>query len=398
MSSNFTAKSTFCVINNPEFDIVYKHNEKGDFVLDDNGKPVILSKTPTEYNGFTPQQICDDVLNKWIGSGEDRSGCVLFCVSALGLHHLHCVFESKKTFRPLPTLKHLFPKIHIEITKGSKNQVEDYINKTGKFVEKGEEILAKSQIGDIIGCQGKRSDLISFNDIHDLIYVENLTPNEIFFKYPSALKSRNIVEQIFFNKRLADTPLLRDVHVTWYCGATGCGKTYNYVSLCEKHGVDNVYMVSDYSAPFDNYLGERIIFFDEFRGQIPLYVFLICLQGYRQQVHCRYFNKYALWDRVYISSPVTPYEVYTHSSSVVNLNDKLKQLYRRINDIIFCSKIETAANSYYFQSRYDCDVDGNADYLYKCFNYDLSAYKGFIDIGQAHQINDCVSVIKKGVD
>lgn len=390
--SNFTCKSTFCVINNPEYVITYKHNEAGELIKDDDGKPVILEQTPTEYYGCTPQQICDDVLNKWISDGDNHTGAVLYCESALGLPHLHCVFESKTTFRPLVVLKRLFPKIHIEPTKGNKKDVEDYINKVGKFEEKGEKIIAKSQVGEIIGCQGRRSDLISFNEIYDLINVENMTPNDIYDKFPQALKSQGIVEKIYFRKRVKETDLIRNVNVTWYCGQTGCGKTYNYVRLCEEYGEDNVYMVSDYNAPFDNYLGQDIIFFDEFRGQIPLPTMLICLQGYKQEIHARYYNKVALWTKVYISSPVTPYEVYTRYRDTEGNNDKLQQLYRRINDVVFCSKIDTPCRSYYFQTRFDCELDGSAENLYMQFSLEKSAYNGFINIGQAQNISDCVYV------
>lgn len=391
--SSFNCRSTFCVINNPEYEITYKHNEAGELLKDETtGQPIVLEQTPTEYFGCTPQQICDDVLNKWISDGDNHTGAVLYCESALGLKHLHCVFESKSTFRPLVVLKRLFPKIHIEVTKGTKKDVEDYINKVGKFEEKGEQIIARSQVGEIVGCQGRRSDLISFQEIYDMIYLEDMRPDQIYDKFPQALKSQGIVEKIYFRKRVKETDLIRNVNVTWYCGQTGCGKTYNYVRLCEEYGEDNVYMVSDYKAPFDEYMGQDIVFFDEFRGQIPLSTFLICLQGYKQSIHARYNNKVALWTKVYISSPVTPYEVYTRYHDTEGNNDKLQQLYRRINDIVFCSKIDTGSRSYYFQTRFDCELNGSADDLYIRFDYELKTYQGFIDVGQARSISDCVYI------
>ena len=195
--AEFNCRSAFCVINNPRYDITYKHNEEGEIIKDENGKAVILKQEPTEYHSLTEQQICDDVLNKWVGDDDKRTGAVLFCVSALGLEHLHCVFESEKTFRPLSALKKLFPKVHIEITKGNKKQVEDYINKVGKFEEKGEKIIAKSQVGEIKGCQGKRNDLISMSDIRDLIY-SGQTPNDIYRQFPQAIKSKTATEELFY--------------------------------------------------------------------------------------------------------------------------------------------------------------------------------------------------------
>ena len=54
--SEFTCKSTFCVINNPRYDITYKHNEEGDIIKDENGKAVILKQEPTEYHSLTEQR------------------------------------------------------------------------------------------------------------------------------------------------------------------------------------------------------------------------------------------------------------------------------------------------------------------------------------------------------
>ncbi len=392
--SEFTCKSTFCVINNPEYTITYKHDERGEIVKDEEGKPVILSKEPTEYYGHTPQQICDEILNKWIADGNDHTGAVLYCVSAVGLEHLHCVFESKKTYRPLSVLKRLFPKIHIEPTKGSKRDVEDYINKVGKFEEKGENITARSQVGEIVGCQGKRSDLITLDEIKALIFEENLTPREIFLAHPKALKEEKAVTYLYFQKRLKETPILRNVEVNWLCGSTGCGKSFEYVRLCEKYGAENVFMVSDYLNPFDNYQGQEVIIFDEFRGQFRLAEFLQYTQGYRQEIRARYANRYALWTKVYITSPVTPYEVYRKDADTSGSNDKLQQIYRRINNIIYCFKVRRNGYTYYFQNRFECPEDGCAKDMYKSFGDCRNYYTRKITVFNDFNGDDSCTVSK----
>ena len=395
--SNFVCKSTFCVINNPEYEITYKHNEKGELLKDDNGQPVILEQIPTEYHGFTPQQICDDVLNKWISDGENHTGAVLYCESALGLKHLHCVFESKSTFRPLVVLKRLFPKIHIEVTKGTKKDVEDYINKVGKFEEKGEKIIAKSQIGEIVGCQGKRTDLTPPDKLHELIYDLGKTPSEILDEFPNAYKQEGILKKMYYRKRFRETPIERDVNVTWLCGATGTGKSYKYVELCEEYGEENVYRVCDYKAPFDNYNGQDVLFIEEYRGAFPLPVFLILLDKYKSDVHARYTNALSLWTKVYITSPCTPYEIYTQYKDTSNGYDNLEQLYRRINTIVFCSKIETPRRVYYFRSIYPCELRGTAEDYRARFDDDLDFYKTMIYKGQADILSDCIYIKNKAI-
>lgn len=356
--AEFNCRSAFCVINNPRYDITYKHNEEGEIIKDENGKAVVLKQEPTEYYSMTEQQICDDVLNKWVGDDDKRTGAVLFCVSALGLEHLHCVFESDKTFRPLSALKKLFPKVHIEVTKGNKKQVEDYINKVGKFEEKGEKVIAKSQVGEIKGCQGKRNDLISMSDIRDMIY-SGQTPKQIYRQFPQALKSKTATEELFYLYRSDNTPVKRDVNVNWLFGGTGCGKSYTYVQLCEKHGEENVYLVSDYDNPFDNYQGEPIIVFDEFRGRIPYSNFLGMLDCYKQQVKARYSNKMMLWTEVYITSPFLPFELYQSIRERNDKYDSLNQLIRRIDHIIYCFKYEDKSSTVYY--KYDMEFDINSD-------------------------------------
>lgn len=355
-------KSAFCVINNPRYVITYEHDKAGEIVKDDNGKPVILTQEPTEYYSLTPQQICDSILNKWIAEGEEHTGAVLLCESSEGLEHLHCVFESKKNFRPLSVLKRLYPKIHIEPTKGSKKDVEDYINKVGKFEEKGEKIIAKSQVGEIKGCQGKRNDLISLAEIRDLIY-SGQTPKQIYRQFPQALKSKTAVEELFYLYRSDNTPPVREVNVNWLFGNTGCGKSYTFKQLCDKHGEENVYLVSDYDNPFDNYQGEPIVIFDEFRGQIRYSNFLGMLDCYKQQVKARYSNKVMLWTDVYITSPFLPFELY---QSVRERNDKydsLSQLIRRIDKIIYCFKHDEKDSTFYYKYDLPFEIDDDSEIL-----------------------------------
>ena len=359
-------RSAFCVLANPEEIITYKHNEDGTFALDDDKKKIILSKTPNEeVAGMNEEQICKHYLNLWVTSGTSRTGAVLFCESEDGFRHLHCVFESKNGFT-FSALKKVFPKMHIEPTQGKKEDVEDYIHKLGKFEEKGEKVIASAQVGEIIGKQGARSDLIKLDEIKRLVFEENKTPREIYMEYPQALKSEKAVKFFYYEKRRSETPLERSLNVVWLCGRTGCGKSHTYVTLCEEYGEECVYRVSDYTNPFDNYMGQDIVFFDEFRGQFRFADFLMYLDVYRQELRARYSNNYALWTKVYISSPITPYELYKKDDTS-SANDKLQQLYRRINEIRYCFKVSDLDHIYYCQKSFPCELDGSPEEMYKKF-------------------------------
>ena len=360
-------RSAFCVLANPEEIITYKHNEDGSFALDENKNKVILKREPNpETAGKNEEQICKFFLNQWVTSGSSRTGAVLFCESSDGFRHLHCVFESKNGFT-FSALKKIFPKMHLEPTQGSKEDVEDYIHKTGKFEEKDEKVIATAQVGEIVGKQGARTDLIKLDEIKALIFEDGKKPAEIFREYPQALKSRNAVEWLYWDKRKSETKPLRDIHVTWLCGQTGSGKSYIQLELYDKYGEDNFYLVNDYINPFDNYQGEDVILIDEFRGQFRLADMLMYLQGYRQQIRARYSNKYGLWTKVFITSPVTPYELYRRDNDTTGSNDKLQQLYRRIDDIVFCFKLSIDDNFYYCRQRFPCDIDSCQERIYNQF-------------------------------
>ena len=117
--------------------------------------------------------------------------------------------------------------------------------------------------------------------------------------------------------------------------------------MVDEFGEESLYMVNDYSSGgMDAYMGQRVLFLDEFRGQIPYHVVLSWLDGYKVQVHARYSNVLALWDEVHISSVVPPekvYEVMVFNNRDV---DSAKQLFRRVNSIIYHWKNDEGFHQY----------------------------------------------------
>ena len=266
-------------------------------------------------------------MKLWYEESPTRTGAVAYCISAEGLIHLHMVLEDTNQAR-FTAIKKLYPKAHIEATKGNKQQAEDYINKRGQFQEKGEQVVYVAKYGEIKGAQGNRKEL----EIIQELIEKGFTPNQIMEHSFSFRKYEKMIKDGYFAKRKKETPISRKIEVEWIFGETGTGKTYTLVQLSELYGEDNIYIVSDYSSGFDHYNGEPIILLDEFRGQIPYGTVLMILQGYKQQIHARYTNAWTLWDKVFITSPLTPYEVYNNMET----NDKKEQLYRRITKTTKC--------------------------------------------------------------
>lgn len=372
-------KTAFVVLNNPEYVIVYQHDIEGNPIKDDNGKFKELRREPTEFNGLSPQEICDTVVNRWVSDSEGNTAFCAYCISCTGLPHLHMVLESTKVFRANSKMKLLFPKNpHIEPTRGTKKQVDDYVNKRGIHEEKGETVVATSQVGEIRGAQGKRNDLIDVLDLHKLIFEDCMTPKQILKEHPEAYKSYTMLNQMYNNRLDEIVPIKRNVKVVWLVGETETGKSHEYIELCKKYGRDSVYRVANYEHPFDNYVDEKVLVLDEFRDSCFSFSDLLnIIEGYYERVNARYFNHIPQWTEVYITSPLLPYDCY--NKALRNFNDKSQQFYRRIDLIVHCSAVvfdnaEGKKTKYCFKREYKPNINGKADDYRKAFEREKIHY------------------------
>lgn len=295
---------------------------------------------PEEMVDMTNQRICEIIVEGFCNR-KSKQAVALYCRSEGGLEHLHIVFSSENQMR-LPYIKRYLGKAaHIRVTRGSKEQVEAYINKTGKFEEKGEIILGKAQIGEIQGSsQGQRTDLevIRAGIESGLTWLEVVRLDDRFYDN----RKMTTIKNMFYDKRLQDTPIFRDVKVHWVFGGPGSGKTGTYLDLCKEHGEENVYLIggSNYEHPWDDYAGERILFLNEFRGQFTYSKILTYLEGYRVRLDARYTNVYALWDEVYIATPMVPEEVFHKMIGEADKKkDPIGQLLGRIVEMSYCYRV-----------------------------------------------------------
>lgn len=326
----------------------------------DNG---VAGITPEDMKLMSNEEICQTVANKW--ASDKRQAAITYCRSASGMEHLHGVLSSDSSVRFSTIKNFLGEKAHIEMTQGTKKEAEDYINKMGKYAEKGEVILAKFQVGEIKGRQGGRSDIQLIRDaINEGLTWRAVMRLEDRFYSP---KYVSIIKNMYFDKRNKETPFKRDVKVHWLVGDSGSGKTGITLDLLKEYGEDSFFIVSDYQNPFDGYAGERIIILDEFRGQIPYAVLLGMLEGYKKEMHARYANVIGLWDEVYISTIKTPEEVYAKMMEKEDTEtDPISQLLGRITDISYCYRVNRPTGT-------KTDRDGNPAEFYR---YTCTDYKG----------------------
>lgn len=304
------SRSWFCVFNNPA-----EHGYEG-----------------------TPEEVCNRLRDEWCTRDYPfRTGAWVYCVSAAGLHHIHMVLEDNKPMRFSMVKASYAIGMHFEPTRGSKSQVEDYINKRGKFEEKGEVVLFTLCHGDLIGHQGRRSDL---ENIAAFI-ADGMRPGEILEFNPRFYRSEPLIRKMYFDKRIKETPLIRPVTVIWHMGYAGSGKSYSRIKLSAERGEENIYYLTDYSnAAFDGYSGQEILWMEDFKGEFSYGYFLRLLDVYKADLHCRYTNSKALWTEVHITSIYHPKKAYMHMvSNWEQKDDTVDQLLRRINCIRYHMKV-----------------------------------------------------------
>ena len=329
-NSKESSRSWFCVLNNPQ------------------------SVFPDIEN---PEDMVQAAIDKWCADKPYRTCAVNYEIGDTGNHHMHMVLEDPSKSR-FSAVQKLFPSIHIERTRGNKEQAEDYILKRGRFAEKNHTIVVPAQFkGQIKANQGKRNDLDAIQELIE----QGKTPNEIMDLNIHYRNHETLIKKAYFRKRCNETPALRQVNIYWHCGESGSGKTYEYIKLCEKYGEENVYLLNDYDkGGFDNYIGQKVLCMDEFRGQMRFALLMNLLDGYKVQIPCRYTNSYALWDDVHIFTVQPPEMVYKHMVEENRNIDTFEQLKRRITSVIYHFKKE--------------------DNTYHCFSLPMEEYTNYEDL------------------
>lgn len=259
-------------------------------------------------HGYTgsPEEVCEKLKTEWIESSPTRSGAWVYCISAAGLHHVHMVLEDLKIMKFGAIKKSYAVGMHFSPTMGKKSEVEDYINKVGKWEEKEEQILYTCTHGEIKGNQGRRNDL---NKLYEMVK-DGMSDYQILEENPQYMKYLNQVSKVretiryeeFKNKRRTD------LKVEYWYGPPGTGKTSGVLDM---YGDANVYIVTDYLHPWDSYKGQDIVLFDDFDSdRISTNDLLKWLDIYPLELPCRFSNKIACYTKVYFTSNFSPDDLW----------------------------------------------------------------------------------------
>ena len=258
-------------------------------------KWLITQNNPEEHD-ITQQ----DFVDKLTSSKRFTYLCCSREVGESGTPHIHCFVKFSSAVK-MSHMKRWFPFAHFDVARGTSSDNRDYVFKLGKWVKdkKAETNIVDShiEVGECpIERQGSRSDLEDF-----ISMVEDGSSNyEIIKEIPRfALDVKKIDDYRASVMWERYKNVYRKMDVTYIVGPTRVGKS-RYVM--EKYGYENVYRISDYKHPFDEYNYQDVIIFDEFRSSLPLTAMLNYLDGYPLSLPVRFQNKPACFTKVYIIS------------------------------------------------------------------------------------------------
>ena len=288
-----------------------------------------LGMSKEEYE--KPELLAEVLTELWNSSGINRISGVSICVSVNGLYHAHMALYGKTT--TLNNVSKILGNSHVEPQMGGKKELAGYLLKEPPYDEKGELVLFSKGIDNIQDVQGKRSDLDEINELLE----QGFTPREIMAEDFRYRKFEKMIKSAYIERRIRETPIIKDMHNEWHVGESGSGKTYYYCQLCEKYATDDIYMTTDFeNGGFDFYIEQGappILFLDEFK-----------------------------WNTCIITSVFPPDEVYSFMVSTDKRDkDKIDQLLRRLDTIVYHYK---------------------QDEEYKTFSIPASEYSGYEDLRQ----------------
>ncbi len=224
-------------------------------------------------------------------------------------HHTHIYIYKKSAALTFDTIKNKFPTAHLDKARGTHKENRDYIRKEGSHSEDDciNYIETFEESGECPTEEpGKRTDL---DNLYEMIK-DGKSDYEIIEDNPDYIKRLSLCDRVRETLRYEEfRKKIRDVHVEYWYGKSGIGKTSG---VFKKHGFENVYRVTDNKHPWDNYKGQDVVIFEEFSSNhFDISQMLIWLDIYPLDLPCRYNNKTACFTKVYMLSNI-PFDYQFH--------------------------------------------------------------------------------------
>lgn len=290
---------------------------------------IVIHEKSIENMGIEPTWNDLPALRSALESVFDDIGAKHYsaiCISAEGRYHVHVVLTFDKAKRTTAVAK-LLGNCHVEDMRGTKEEAADYINKRGKYEEKGEKVL--DVFGDINAIQnnsGKRTDLAIFDAA---ALADGFDITKYILEHTTSEREAQNLEKRFYRLLEANAASWRRVEVIYVEGETGSGKTR--VAMEKYPNAFKASVSAKTNFPFNGYKGEKVLILDELRPGIfnPAELFQI-LDGYRMNIDVKYGCIPACWEKVIITTSMPLSDWFNSLQDVQGQDNLRKQFKRRI--------------------------------------------------------------------
>ena len=299
-----------------------------------------------QYAGCTLNNYTPDEIEAIWNLDEDQFKWAIFAmeVGESGTPHIQAAWQLKngKSWSAMSKLLES-NRWHFEKREGSEHRAWCYCAK-GEQPEKewkaekengenwGLNLKILREIGEMPEKEIKAKN--QWDDIREMIE-DGASDMEICAVYPQeGIRCRSAIRnyRLMWQRAHADW---RDVKVHYIWGETGTGKTR---AVMQKYGYPNVYRVTDYnSGSFDQYDGQDVLVFEEFRSSFRLEQMLNYLDGHPVELPCRYANQLLMATEIFIITNIPLSEQYASfqdSFASTGKRNSFAAFERRITDVI----------------------------------------------------------------
>lgn len=210
------------------------------------------------------------------------------------------IFSIGKRFS---TVKSYFPTAHIEQSRGTNVQCRDYCSKSDTRVS------GPFELGQFAE-ERARTDVTSFMQLVDAgasdYELKRLYPTQ-FLKELNKLPKLRAVSKIDYSKQQ------RDVEVWYVWGDSGSGKSTYVEDLTIS---ETTFRVDTFdNSAFTDYVGEKVLIIDEFKGQFTLQFMNRLLDSFPVKLRGLNYLGFARFTKVYIISNFSYKDLYKNEQS-----------------------------------------------------------------------------------
>ena len=188
----------------------------------------------------------------------------------------------------------------------------DYLtHSTNAAIAEGKYIYDNSELHSTLDefAPDEQEKKIELSKLRELILEKKMTPRELIFSHEVTSGQIHLADRMYA-ERMSDelkSILRTGIKCHYLYGKPRSGKT-SYIY--NNHKPEEFYRITNYKHPFDNYSYQKILVLDEYDSQLDIEYVNNILDIYPCELSCRFFNKWAAWDTVYVISNIPLKEQY----------------------------------------------------------------------------------------